>query len=222
MLKTWPDVAKPLVQFEQSHPALDQLVSVETRLPAGPIWLCRIGGDGLGREVRSRTVRPGRKYIVLSETPLPTRYNFLASCNVDCHGIHAAVLSMPDNLSFEIMTKLQELGLQVARTVRIFPVGLSARAFDGEGYSEWLTTEAPCFGIIHDHPVDTYSLRLDGKSETLIEVPAVNTPVFVKIAPLPAGKHTVKVSQDGYKAWIKDVSVLAESEVTLKAALTKN
>lgn len=48
---------------------------------------------------------------------------------------------------------------------------------------------------------------------------------FVGNAPanlfLPAGKHTVKVSQDGYKAWTKDVSVLADSEVTLKAALTK-
>jgi PEGA domain-containing protein len=49
---------------------------------------------------------------------------------------------------------------------------------------------------------------------------------FVGNAPakmsLPAGKHTVKVSQDGYKAWTKDVSVFADSEVTLKAALTKN
>jgi PEGA domain len=49
---------------------------------------------------------------------------------------------------------------------------------------------------------------------------------FVGNAPasltLPAGKHTVKVSQDGYKAWTKDVSVFGDSEVSLKAALTKN
>jgi hypothetical protein len=49
---------------------------------------------------------------------------------------------------------------------------------------------------------------------------------FVGNAPasltLSAGKHTVKVSQDGYKAWSKDVSVFGDSEVSLKAALTKN
>jgi hypothetical protein len=48
---------------------------------------------------------------------------------------------------------------------------------------------------------------------------------FVGNAPatlnLVAGKHTVKVSQDGYKAWTKDVSVFADSEVTLKASLAK-
>jgi hypothetical protein len=49
---------------------------------------------------------------------------------------------------------------------------------------------------------------------------------FVGNAPatlnLVAGKHTVKVSQDGYKAWTKDVSVFADSEVSLKASLAKN
>ncbi len=46
-----------------------------------------------------------------------------------------------------------------------------------------------------------------------------NAPATLNLA---AGKHTVKVSQDGYKAWTKDVSVLADSEVSLKAALGKN
>jgi hypothetical protein len=46
-----------------------------------------------------------------------------------------------------------------------------------------------------------------------------NAPATLNLA---AGKHTVKVSQDGYKAWTKDVSVLADSEVSLKASLGKN
>jgi hypothetical protein len=141
VLRTWPGAGNPLVQFERSYPALDQFVFGETRLPTGPIWLCRIGSDGLAREVTGRIVRPGRKYILLSQAPLLSRASFLASCNVDCGGIHAVLLSMPDTLSFETLTKLQQLGLQVARTVRIWPIGLSARGFDGEGHSEWLTTE---------------------------------------------------------------------------------
>jgi hypothetical protein len=46
-----------------------------------------------------------------------------------------------------------------------------------------------------------------------------NAPATLK---LPAGKHTVKVTQDGYKAWTKEVSVFADSEVSLKASLGKN
>jgi len=46
-----------------------------------------------------------------------------------------------------------------------------------------------------------------------------NAPATLKLSP---GKHTVKVSQDGYKAWSKDISVFADSDVNLKAALAKN
>jgi hypothetical protein len=214
VLRTWPGAGTALVQFERSDPALEQFISAETRLAAGPIWLCRIGSDGLAHEVTGRMVRPGRKYIVLSETAFPIRAALLTSCNVDCSGIHAALLSMPDTLSFETLSKLQQLGLQVARTVRIWPAGLSARSFDGEGHSEWLTTDAPCFGIIHDHPVESYSLRLDGDSETFIDVPAIDTPVFVRIAPLPAGRHTLMVKARGAPI-VGLASPVAEGAITL-------
>jgi hypothetical protein len=46
-----------------------------------------------------------------------------------------------------------------------------------------------------------------------------NAPATLKLSP---GKHTVKVSQDGYKAWTKDIAVFADSDVNLKAALAKN
>lgn len=46
-----------------------------------------------------------------------------------------------------------------------------------------------------------------------------NTPATLN---LPAGKHAVKVSQSGYAAWTKEVSVFAGSEVNMKATLEKN
>ena len=100
---------------------------------------------------------------------------------------------MPDILSADNMNWLQQLGLQVSRTVSIWPAGVCGRGWDGEGHSEWLTTESPCFGLVHDHPLDVYSLRLDNGAETLIEVGAVGRPVFVKLPPLRAGKHTLSV-----------------------------
>jgi hypothetical protein len=134
---------------------------------------------------------------------------------VDCDGIHAAILSVPDTVSFETIARLQQLGLQVARTVRIFPAGLAARAFDGEGHSEWLTTEAPCFGIIHDHPVDSYTLQLNGESETLVQALGADTPVFVKIAPLPAGRHMLMVKARRTLGALPLGSSMAEGVITL-------
>ncbi|MGD0414628.1 MAG: PEGA domain-containing protein [Terriglobales bacterium] len=46
-----------------------------------------------------------------------------------------------------------------------------------------------------------------------------NAPATLK---LPAGKHTIKVSQSGYAAWTKEISVFAGSEVNMKATLEKN
>jgi len=45
-----------------------------------------------------------------------------------------------------------------------------------------------------------------------------NTPATLRLSP---GKHTIKVSQAGYKAWTKDLSVIGSSEVSLRAALDK-
>jgi PEGA domain len=45
-----------------------------------------------------------------------------------------------------------------------------------------------------------------------------NAPATLK---LPAGKHTVKVTQQGYKPWTKQLAVFAGSETNLKASLEK-
>ncbi|MDO8589230.1 MAG: hypothetical protein Q7T82_19560 [Armatimonadota bacterium] len=217
VLKSWPGAHTPLVKFERSNGMLDQLIDSETRLSGGPNWLCRIGADGLAHEIVGRIVRPGRKYILLSEAALPSRHSLLDACGVDCDGLNAGVLSIPDTLSSDDIAWLQQLGLQVARTVRIWPAGLSGRSWDGEGHSEWLTTETPCFGISHDHPLDAYSVRLNGGAQTLIEAGRVGAPVFFKISPLPVGRHTLAVkARRGDHSVATPSSPAAEGVVTLE------
>jgi hypothetical protein len=202
VLKSWPGAGAPLVRFEVPNEMLDHSVASETRLSAGPVWLCRIGRDGLAHEIAGRIIRPGRKYILLSEAAeLLSRHPFLTACDVDCDGVSAAVLTMPDTVPNDLSSGLEQLGLHVARTVRIWPAGLSSRGWDGEGYSEWLTTEEPCFGIVHDHPVDQYGLSLNNGVETLIKARPVGSPLFVKLPPLPAGSHTLCITtRRGYQA----------------------
>jgi len=99
VLKSWPGAGLPLVKFERPNEVLDPMVDSETRLPQGPVWLCRIGTDGRAYEIEGRIVRPGRKYILLSEEALPRDQSLFAACGLDCDGISATLLSMPDTLS---------------------------------------------------------------------------------------------------------------------------
>ena len=193
LLKRWPDVEKPLIQFEAPNNELDQLLEAECRLDRGPTWLFRIAGDGTAREIAGRIVRPGSRYVVVTTKEKPTLHTQMGYCRLDCVGIRAYRLEVPLYVPTEDVAWLSRLGLQVARTVRVWPGGLSARGWDGEGHGEWLTTEAPCFGIMHDHAVDEYVLRLDDGPEMAVKAGEQTMPVFVRIAPLPAGKHRLTV-----------------------------
>ncbi len=217
VLKSWPGADAPLIEFERTNQILDHLIGSEARLSSGSVWLCRINADGLAHEIVGRIVRPNQKYILLSEAALPRGHPMLGDCTLDCDGINAGILSIPDSVTSEDMKSLNQFGLQVARTVRIWPAGLSGRGWDGEGHSEWLTTESPCFGIVHDHPLNGYSLCLDRGPETLIDAGAVEFPVFVRIPPLPVGRYTLAVkAQRGANAYPIPSSATAEGIVTLE------
>ena len=193
VLKSWPDLTKPLIQFEQSDGKIDHLLESECRLTPGPVWLFRVASDGTAREITGCIVRPGGSYIVITTRELPEQRAGMSRCCMDCAGIKSFRVQVPSNVSTEDTAWLDRLDLQVARTIRVWPAGLPGRGWDGEGSSEWLTTEAPCFGIVHDHPVDAYSLCLNHGTETVVEAGAVGYPTFVRIAPLPAGTHTLTV-----------------------------
>ena len=192
LLKSWPGAETALIQFERDNPVLNHLIDQEVRLSQGPTWLCKRGDDGLAYEVTGRTVRPRQNYILLSEKPLPAG-EVLSECRVDCNGLNAASFTAPAVFSGNLVRALEDIGLHVAKTVRIWPSGLSARHWDGEGYSEWLTTDAPCFGIVHDHPVDGYVLRLDSGAESFIKANSNGTPSFVVFPTLPPGRHILSV-----------------------------
>lgn len=190
-LRSWPDSASPLVRFEQSHPVMDHLLESEFRLHPGPTWLFRIGADGLARHVAGRIVRPDFDYVVVTTLP-PMSYEGLTSCSLDCTSVDAYRLAMPSFVSTEMTDRLKTMHLHVARTIRVWPAGLPGRGWDGEGSSEWLTTESPCFGIAPDHSVESLSFCLDDEPENVI-LRGTESTLFVRLPPLPPGKHTLTV-----------------------------
>ena len=217
VLKRWPDPQKPMIRFERPDGNLENILQTECRTNPGPIWLYRIGQDGTAREITGGIVRPkGRYIIVMSEEQSQLRFG-IHLLGVDCAGIWAYRLDVPADVSAEFTKWLSILKLQVARTVHVWPAGLPGRGWNGEGRSEWLTTEAPCFGMVQDHPVDEYVLRLDGETEIDIEAGECGDPVFVRLPRLPAGKHILTVEAKRSAALDQVVSTpAAEGHVELR------
>jgi hypothetical protein len=214
VLKCWPGMV-PLVAFERRNDLVEKLISTECRLSHGPAWLFRVGSDGLGREIVGKIVRPGKKYVLLTVAEIPLGHALIQNCEVDCTGVRGALLSTPHAFSLEEIEFLEGLGLQVARTVRIWPAGLAGRGWDGEGNCEWLTTEHPCFGIAHDHEVDSYLLRLDNEAEIAIKAPPLGEAAFVSLSVLNVGRHILSVKTQGTDAVAATPSAAAEGVITL-------
>lgn len=215
VLTTWPGSGTPLVSFEKRNAQIEQLMSGEARLSDGPVWLFRVGADGLASEIVGKTIRPGRRYVLLSDRDIPSHHALLKPCDIDCAGICGVLISTPQTLSSNDISFLEGMGLHIARTVRIWPAGLPARAWDGEGNSEWLTTDRPCFGIAQDHVVDSYTLRLDNGAEITVKAPPLGNAAFVSLPSLAAGQHTLSVKTRRNFSSAATPSAVAEGIVTL-------
>lgn len=204
-LRSWPVPAEPLIHFElsdsvketckinETRKKMDHLLASECRLHPGPNWLFRIGKDGIAHHIAGLIVRPGIDYVVVTTKPVPDDLEGVTPCSLDCENVRAYRLSMPSPVSAEMTNRLISLELQVARTIRVWPSGLPGRGWDGEGSSEWLTTESPCLGIAGDYPVESLSFRLNDDPEVLIDMEGAEYPLFVRLPPLPAGEHKLLV-----------------------------
>jgi hypothetical protein len=193
VLRHWPESDKPLLEFEESTPALAQLLDSECRIDPGPMWLFRIGSDGIARELVGRVVRPGYSYVIATSTEPPETRGEISDCRLNCDGVRAFRLEIPGAVSAELGEWLQKFGLQIARTIKVWAAGLPSRAWDGEGTSEWLTTETPFLGLSHDHPVNAFVMRLNQGAESVIPGVAGGEPLFVKLPRLPIGTHLLTI-----------------------------
>lgn len=193
VLKAWPDPSRPLVSFESSNGVVDHLLESECRMSPGPIWLFRIGGDGIAREIASRLMRPGYDYILASTDEFEDLQEGMTGCAIDCSDICAVRVSVPSDVSGDYMQWLRRRNLELARTIRVWPAGLPGRNWDGEGRSEWLTSESPCFGIVPDHPVDSYIVTLDDGAAMAFQAGEPGEPTFIQLPQLAAGTHRLNV-----------------------------
>lgn len=191
-LDAWPPTDEPVLRFQVPNPRMDHLLASEGHISQGPHWLFRVGSDGEATEVIGRMVRPGMSYVLVSQSDLPN-ISFAAPTSLRCRGAQAIRFEVPQALSAEQVGELKAAGLSVAQTIRVWPVGLAARGWDGEGTTEWLETECPCFAISHDHPVAEYEIRLGVGPGLRVAARPAGVPTFIRLQPLPAGNHVLSI-----------------------------
>ena len=195
-LGRWPEPDEVLLQFESSDTQLDFLLRTECLLRPGPNWLLRVASDGLAHERKGLRVRPGERYIILSTVgPIDTS-GPASPIDVACEGVHAAILDLPESLGADWQESIQKLGLRQARTIEVWPAGLAAAAWDGEGHGEWIASERPCLAILADHPLVSLRVSMDTSPHHSFELTSLDPgePLFLELPQLPVGVHRLKFS----------------------------
>jgi hypothetical protein len=171
---------------------MDAIMRTDFLLRPGPTWLFKIGADGLAYEVRGHSVRAGHRYVILNAGALPIRAP-ANSIEVRCSGITAARIVLPDALDEQTCSYLESLGLNVWQTIRVWPVGLTAPVWDGEGWAEWLVTDRICVGIASDQPMRSIALTLDGVPSQYFDNGRSDAAFLVELPPMPLGLHELRV-----------------------------
>ncbi|MGA2614203.1 MAG: hypothetical protein ABSG38_12240 [Spirochaetia bacterium] len=112
-----------------------------------------------------------------------------------CQRVYGAILGLPAALTADWEATLRSLGLGLAKTIEVWPAGLAALVWDGEGHGEWLASERPCLGIRTDHPTGSLVVSISGSTEPPLELTSITPgePIFVELPQLPVGLHTVRV-----------------------------
>lgn len=214
ILSRWPRNDEVLLRFEQTDPELDYLLRTECLLRPGPKWLFRIASDGLAYECRSLRVRPGVRYIIVNTTEPIESDGYARAINLSCEGAYGAILDLPQALTKDWEEVLHHLGLGQAKNVEVWPAGLAAVIWDGEGYGEWLASERPCLGIQTDHSLASLLISMSKNPSQSLELTSVepSKPFFIEFPNLPVGLHKIHISakrnREGPPEPIGDLDVL--------------
>ena len=111
---------------------------------------------------------------------------------------------------------IRNLGLRQARGIEVWPVGLSAVAWDGEGQGEWLASERPCLAILADHPLESLRISIDSSPLHVFELATIEAgePVFLELPLLPIGTHKLRFSASSSLAG--ETEAIDDQEATIR------
>ena len=194
-LESWPRRSEVLIQFEQSKPELDHLLSADCLVRPGPIWLFEHQTGSFAREVKSKKVKPGRKYIVVRSDHLPVDTEWVAPIQLKPSGVHAVLLSVPSLVGSDFMLVAEAFGLAVSTEIEVWPAGLAPASWDGTGRAEWRTTDTPRIGLRANVELERLAITVGGIESVTFDLRALSRgeSCFVELPSMDVGTYQLSV-----------------------------
>lgn len=194
-LSSWPRTDDVLLKFEGTDPQLEYLLRAECMLRPGSSWLFKVASDGLAYESRGMRVRAETTYVLVGTEPFAPS-PLARGVELTCHGVHGVRLELPSALTRDWEHELRRLQVTQAKSIEVWPAGLAAVAWDGDGHGEWLASEVPTLAIRSDHAIDELTIAMgDGRALSLTLADTLpGEPLFIELPPLPVGLHKFRVA----------------------------
>jgi hypothetical protein len=193
-VERWPPAdGQSLVELEDS--ATSQAIGLladHCRLPPGP-WLFRTSKTGVAVEVRTRTVRPGADYVLVSRDRSRidgVGWHDLPLATAEVSAIRFQVPPVVDQAAID---GLLSVGVSVAPDVSVRPAGLIPAAWDGEGTAAWSAGESPLLAIRSSHSVSRCTVSTDIEAKDFAW-PDDSDTAFIQVADLPPGSQVLEVA----------------------------
>ncbi|CAN7619714.1 hypothetical protein LJR258_004610 [Rhizobium sp. LjRoot258] len=100
---------------------------------------------------------------------------------------------MPSQIAHADYKVFKAAGLDVSRTISVWPAGLPARRWDGQSRAEYFEGEVASFGIGADHDIRKAVVSLDGGAPVEFLDIEAGTPIFLALTNLGLGIHRMLV-----------------------------
>lgn len=198
VLSSWPAPHTQLLTFDGAPPELNAVLGASFRMGTGEQWLFAIGSDGEARELSTRVLRAGASYLFLqkSETRNPASGLGLRTVRMTCAGIYGLRIDVPEHVTDELMDVLGILGLEIAQTLEVWPAGLPAAQWTGDGRVEYVVGQPIILGIRTDHHLARLTITTDEVRRTEVAVSmdvSPGAPLFIRLPSLSPGVHRIAV-----------------------------
>jgi hypothetical protein len=195
-LADWPTSTASLLHFDGAPPELRVLLDASFRIPPGDNWLFLIGADGQARELTTRVLRPGESYLLLQRQKTEKPAGGLIPTDIACVGVHGLRIDVPVRIAEHYGDLLAVLGLEVARTLEVWPIGIPIPDWSGDGTAEVLAGEPLTLALRTERPLSGIAIAVDGTAPSRFSALSDGDGdcAFIVIPPLPDGRHTVMIA----------------------------
>jgi hypothetical protein len=196
VLDRWPTSRDVLLQLENGDAALNRALGDECHLPPGPPWVFRLNELQTGIEVIGKTVRPGGRYMLLTDVDLPSHSTeWISASPLRCPGVMAYDVQVPTSVGAAELGTLRALGVSVVIDIEIRPAGIVAAAWDGEGRAEWIAGDRPVVAISSNREIQRCTVALDNDAPVELAWPTTEPrKLYIRLTELDVGQHMVRAS----------------------------